>query len=305
MVSSSKAAAASAVSSGVMAPQGSFGSSTGIRFTPIDAACPVSPARNCGRSHGVRAPARMAVFCSSRFFFSSAVSFAGGCSRAVPRCGRIKLALQVADAQLPSSRSPDPSERRLDTRTYPSRPARGSPREPRAVFRGASDGAELIHSPAEGHGAGARYKTKRRPQTRIAASRGRRGDGAERLRPEREADTTRGDSARRSSRRPARPLSQVPRIARAAAEPLVSHGQRAECELGRQHGSGGVETLNDGCIFVEGLMLETSRPPCRRITSLHPIIFAPEGMPWRGATIFADGDFGVCCFGLCERAVFS
>ena len=117
-------------------------------------------------------------------------------------------------------------------------------------------------------------------------------------------DAAGGDGAGRAGRRAARALRGIPRIARAPAKPLVAHGQRAERELGHQHGSGGIEPLDDGGVFVEGLMLEAARAPGGGIAFHGEQIFCAPGNAVERAAIVAGGDLVVGGLGLGERALF-
>ncbi len=81
-----------------------------------------------------------------------------------------------------------------------------------------------------------RPKVGRRPGHAAAAA--GRDDAAERFAADGEADEAGDDGGRRAGRRAAGAFLGVPRVAGHAAEPLVAQGQRAERELGDEHGAG-------------------------------------------------------------------
>ena len=61
---------------------------------------------------------------------------------------------------------------------------------------------------------------------------------------------------------PLEPCVGVPWIARLPAKPLVAHGQRAQRELGHQHGAGLVEPLDHGRVLVDD---RCSNPPAPHV----------------------------------------
>ena len=208
---------------------------------------------------------------------------------------RIEFALQIADAQrVPVDRCgsqwngvPDAAERSLPSGPW----IASSTSAQSSTERQMGPSLSIVQLSAMAPVRGTKPKVGRRPVApqRVEGER----DGAQRLRADGEAHAARGDGAGRACRRSARSLRGIPRIARAPAEPLVAHGQRAERELGDEHGAGRIEPLDHGCVFIEGLMLESARAPRGRIAFDGEQIFRAPGNAVQRAAIFARGDFFV------------
>ena len=173
-----------------------------------------------------------------------------------------------------------------------------------AVFDGAADGAEFIHGPAEGHGAGAGNETEGGAEAGDAAARGGRGDGAEGFRAYRECYAAGGGGGGGSGGGAAGALFGIPGIAGASAEPDVAHGEGAEGELGDEHGAGRVEALDDGGVFIDGLMLEAAGSPGGGVALDGEQIFGAPGESVKRAAVFALCYVGVGFAGVGESAIF-
>src|SRR5262249_7912538 len=124
--------------------------------------------------------------------------------------GQLEVFAQVADAQfVPVERGVPVEGGVLHGTILAIRTVDGAEHD-RAVLHGAADGPELVHGPGQGHSAGARHQAETGTQPGRPATRGRRGDGAEGLRPNSEGHTTGGRRRSRTRRRSARPLLYVP-----------------------------------------------------------------------------------------------
>ena len=107
-------------------------------------------------------------------------------------------------------------------------------------------------------------------------------------------------------------LLGVPGIAGAGAglvcafgiAPEIALRERAHGELGDEHGAGGIETLDDFGVFVEGLILEAGRAPGGGIAFDGEKVFGSPGDAVKRAAVVAGGEFAIGGGGLCERAVF-
>ena len=86
--------------------------------------------------------------------------------------------------------------------------------------------------------------------------------------------------------------------------PFVAHGEGAEGELGDEDGAGCVEALDDGGVFVDGLVLESACTPGGGIALDGEEIFRAPGQAVERAAIVAVGDVGVGFAGLGEGALF-
>ena len=96
---------------------------------------------------------------------------------------------------------------------------------------------------------------------------------------------------------------QQPRIHRLAAKPDIVERQRAQAELGDQHGAGFVQTLYDRGIFAGHAIAERLRAVGGwNSRGVQQILAAPRDAVQRSA-IFARGDFLVGLLGLLQREV--
>src|SRR6202012_96766 len=66
-----------------------------------------------------------------------------------------------------------------------------------------------------------------------------------------------------------------------------------------------IESLDDGCVFIEGVMLESASPPGCWIAFDCEQIFGAPGNSMERTAKFACRHFGVGLFGLGEGALFS
>ena len=171
-----------------------------------------------------------------------------------------------------------------------------------AVFDGAADGAELVHGPAKGHGSGAGNEAEGGAETGDAATRRWGGDGAQGFGADGEGDASGRCCRCGSGGRAAGTLFGIPGIAGSSAIPFVAHGEGAEGELGDEDGAGCVEALDDGGIFVEGLVLESAGTPRGGIALDGEEIFRAPWQAVEGTAVVSVGDVGVGFAGLGEGA---
>ena len=168
----------------------------------------------------------------------------------------------------------------------------------RAIFNAPAEGAELVHRPRERHRAGAGDPAESRPEPGNPAARRGGGDRSERLASNREADEPRGRRRRGTGGRSARALIHLPRVLRRGAEPDVTLGELAKCQLRDEHGSCRVEPLHDGGVGVNHLLLEWAGAPRRLVTADGEKIFrAPRNSVQRPAVVAAP-NLGVGGLGL-------
>ena len=174
-------------------------------------------------------------------------------------------------------------------------------KDQRAVLDRAADRADLVHGPAESHGAGAGHEPEARPQSSGPAARRRAGDGPECLRADGEADAAGGSGRRGARARTARPLLRIPGVAGAGAEPEISLGQRAERGLGDQDRASLIESLDDGGVVVEVLRFEAAGAPCGGIALDREQVLASPRNSVQRSPVVAGGDLGVGLSSLFER----
>ncbi len=96
----------------------------------------------------------------------------------------------------------------------------------------------------------------------------------------------------------------VPGIAGAASIPDITHSECAEGELGDEDGAGLVEALDDGGVFVDGLMFESARAPGGGVALDSEEILGAPGQAVEGTAVVSASDVGVGFAGLGEGAVF-
>ena len=172
------------------------------------------------------------------------------------------------------------------------------------VLDGAGHGAEFVERPAERHGAGARHAAVGGAQAGDAAAHGRADDGAAGFAADGEADEARGGGGAGTGAGAGGAFFEQPGIHGLAAEPDVIECERAERELGDEHGAGGVETLDDGGIGLRYAIAEGLRAiGGGDVGGVEQILCAPGNAVQR-ATIAAGGDLAIGLLGLLERMVF-
>src|SRR5712675_1260944 len=294
-VSSSNAAAASAVNIVTIGSYGNIGISTGISATPIS--CSLASAASANRRSYFARSWNAARFlrCSSRFFFGILLRL----------WSALEIALQVSNPQFLPIQLRVPVERRVFHRAIFSIRPVNSAHHQRAILHRAADWPQFVHAPRQSHRASARHKTERGPQASATATRRGRRNRSQRLRTDAESHATRRRRRCRARRRSARTLLGIPRIARLAAKPYGPLCQRSQRQLRDQHRARFIQPLHHHSIFVDGLLPETRRAP-RRAVSLHrqQVLRAPRQTMQRPA-IFPRGNLPVCVASLHLRALLS
>src|ERR1019366_6597761 len=89
------------------------------------------------------------------------------------------------------------------------------------------------------------------------------------------------------------------------SEPIGAHGQRAQRELGHQHGSGSIQALDNGGVFIKRLVLEAARAPGRGVAFHSKQIFCAPGNAVERTTIFSGGNLGIGSLGLGQGSFLS
>ena len=175
----------------------------------------------------------------------------------------------------------------------------------RVVLDGAGHRANLVERVARRHDAVAADPSEGGTEPHDPATDRRRQDRTAGIGADGEADETGGGSAAGTRRGSTRSLLGVPRVVRAAAEPLVSEGELAGRELGDQHRSSRVEPLDDGRIEVEHLVLERRGAPGGPV-AVHgdDVLGAPRDAVER-APVPTRGDLLVGLARLLERSLRS
>ncbi len=138
---------------------------------------------------------------------------------------------------------------------------------------------------------------------RTAAGRGRH-DRAQGLASDTEAHEASHGRRCGTGGRAARSLLHVPWIACSAAEPHVSHGKRAQRELGDQDGPSLLQSLYDCGVVGNDLIFVRPGAPRRAVLILGQKILRAPGNPVQGAAVDAAGDLRVRAFGLPHRQLF-
>ncbi len=169
------------------------------------------------------------------------------------------------------------------------------------VLDGAGHRTELVKRPAERHRAGARHASIRGPQSGDSAAHAGADDAAAGLAANREAD----ESSRRGRPRPGagarRSFLQQPRVHRLSPEPDVIQCQRAEAELGDQHGARSVQPFHHGGVFFRNAVAVRLRAiGCGNSGGVQKILPAPWNSVQRPA-VLARGDFFVGLLRLRQR----
>ena len=102
---------------------------------------------------------------------------------------------------------------------------------------------------------------------------------------------------------PPRPFFEEPRVHGLPAEPDVVEGERAEAELGDQHGAGVVQALHDGGVFVGNAVAEGLGAVGGGDAGGVEQVLAAPGNAVQRAAIFSGGDFLVGLLRLCESEI--
>ena len=171
------------------------------------------------------------------------------------------------------------------------------------VFDAARHGAEFVERPAQRHRAVARDAAVGGAQSGDAAAHAGADDAAAGLAADGETDQARGGGCARSGARAGRAFFEQPRIHGLAAEPNIVERQRAEAELGDEHGARVVQALHHGGVLIRDAVAEwLGAPGGRNAGGVEQVFAAPRDAVQRAA-IFAGGDFGVGLLGLLQGEV--
>src|SRR5207244_6420031 len=109
----------------------------------------------------------------------------------------------------------------------------------------AGHGAEISEGPVEGQGSAARHAAVSGARPGDSATHAGADDAAAGLAANREADQARRSSGARTGAGARRAFLREPRVHRLPAEPNIVERQGAETELCYEHGTRGVQTLDD------------------------------------------------------------
>src|SRR5579863_4539636 len=113
--------------------------------------------------------------------------------------GTLEFGFQIADAKFAPVERGVPVEGSGLNGAVAAVGAMDGVEDERRVFHRATNGAELVHGPREGHGARARHEAEGGAQARAAAARARRGNRAKRFRADAEGDASGGRRGSRAS----------------------------------------------------------------------------------------------------------
>src|SRR5690606_10425975 len=118
-----------------------------------------------------------------------------------------------------------------------------------------------------------------------------------------EADEAGSGSGARPCRRAARALIELPRVARHAAEPLVTLRESAERQLRDEDRAGLVELAHDGRVHVDDLVLVRLCAERRAVAPRCKQVLRAPGDAVERPAIPACSDLGVHPRGLLERTL--
>src|SRR6266404_9621601 len=124
------------------------------------------------------------------------------------------------------------------------------------VFDGAGHGTELIERPAESHGAGAGHTAVGGTQPGDAAAHAGADDATAGFAADGETDEACRGGGAGTGAGAGRAFFQKPRVHGLSAKPNIVEGERAEAELGDEHGARGVQALDDGRVVFRNAIAE-------------------------------------------------
>ena len=129
------------------------------------------------------------------------------------------------------------------------------------VFDAAGHGAEFVERPAEGHGAGAGHAAVGGAQAGDAAAHGGADDAAAGFAADGEADQAGGGGGAGAGAGAGGAFFEQPGVHGLAAEPDVVERERAEAELGDEHGAGVVAGVSTTAASAVGTRLRKGSAP--------------------------------------------
>ena len=163
----------------------------------------------------------------------------------------------------------------------------------RAVFDGPADRADAVLRPGEHHAAVAAHAAERRAQRAQAASRDGETIEPDVSVPMPNATQPAAVAEDGPRRRAARTASDIPRIVRLSAEPLIALREEPGRELRDQHGASIAQPDDDFRVLIDDAILEVRRTPGRpHALGREQILHAVRNAVQRPAVV-SGGDFRV------------